>query len=50
LTLVYEQPVDVLAGQGFNGPSFHSRDVYVLLSELRDAGVFAGLDSEARIS
>jgi hypothetical protein len=30
----------------FNGPFFHSRDVFVLLSERLCAGVFTGLDSK----
>jgi hypothetical protein len=35
--------------QGFNGPLLHSRNVSVLLlSEPHRAGVFAGLDSEAK--
>jgi hypothetical protein len=31
--------------KGSNGPNDHRRDVHVLLSVLRRAGVFAGLDS-----
>ena len=36
--------------KGLNGPFPHSRNVYVLLSELHRAGVFDGLDSEASVS
>jgi hypothetical protein len=36
--------------KGFDGLSQQSRDLYVLLSWLRCAGVFSGLDSEIRIS
>jgi len=32
-------------GIGIYGPFHHSRDVYVLLSGLHYAGVYAGLDS-----
>jgi hypothetical protein len=39
--------VSCRARDGTDGPFLHSRDVFVLLSGLRRAGVFAGLDSEA---
>ena len=42
--------IGALPAKDFDGLFLHSRDVYVLLSGLRCAGVFSGLDSEARIS
>jgi len=52
--LIYQQLLSAdtwrSAGKGFDGLFLHSRNVYVLLSRLRDAGVYSGLDSEAGIA